>query len=321
VLKAYGGHWAKVVRASQSGDDYVRVELPHAYLTLCVFAQPHYHDLLADSQLLATSGLIGRCIVDVVDAPGKIPWSAPPVPKNVQEDYDAWLLGLAEGDVPEVVDLGADAECREALEDCYERVEADGSGTSQRIVGRVARIVAIGAVAAGVPPRAYRRGILDLFKLIYLDRLRQVNLLDQPTDDLSRLARGALLTGRARRQPGVATTVRELQRHYCERPRPRTEDLYRALDELANAGYCEWDQESKSMYRGRLRYRSVVFHHRPEPTLTLLEGSGVNAGQASGGVDKPGASEGISGARDVECRDQNPPKADDPAEDWDRGEQ
>lgn len=286
ALKAYGGHWAKMTRASKVGDGYVRVELPHSYMTICVFAQPHYHNLLSDAAVLSTSGFVGRCIVDMVDA-GDPGWDAEPVPEHVQQAYDSWLLRLAQEDVPELVDLWGDRDARAALKRCYEARERDGSGTAQRIVGRVARIVALCAVGegdsaegsivadvGGVDTRggvAYMRKVDHLFSLIYSQRLRQVTAIDRPVDALTTLSHRVLLEVRHLQQLGPKVYVRELQQHmHVDGRRVPSEALYETLDELANAGYLDWDQETRSRYRGKERCRAVRVHPRPPPELEAV---------------------------------------------------
>jgi hypothetical protein len=151
LLSAVNGAPLDFVRASQTSDDMVSIRLPATFMTICAFVQPDYYDRLTTNQHLADCGFLGRTIRTVLDAPAKrVPYESPPIPDAIQSAYDAWLRALATQEVPEVIDLTADATTGALVRSLYETIEVDGTGFSRRAMGLVARVAAIIQVGSGI---------------------------------------------------------------------------------------------------------------------------------------------------------------------------
>lgn len=151
LLSAINGAPLSFVRASQTSDDMVSIRLPATFMTICALVQPDYYDRLVGEQRLADSGFLGRTIRTMLDgAPRKPAFDSPGIPAPIQDAYDAWLRALATQEVPEVVDLTADATTRLLVASLYERIAWDGTGFSRRVLGLVCRVAAIVCVGSTI---------------------------------------------------------------------------------------------------------------------------------------------------------------------------
>lgn len=151
LLSAINGAPLSFVRASQTTDDMVSIRLPATYMTICALVQPDYYDRLTGDQKLADSGFLGRTIRTLIDgAPRKPAFDSPEIPAHAQSAYDGWLRALATEDVPDLVDLTADATTGLLVASMYERIAWDGTGFSRRVLGLVCRVAAIVSVGSTI---------------------------------------------------------------------------------------------------------------------------------------------------------------------------
>lgn len=285
VLAASSGEPYSVVRSADNEEGISEVQLRSPHLTMGMLVQPELFDTLAKYASSSNLGLIGRCIMTEIDEPPRKPLLGQSVPDEVQAAYDEWLLGLcqlwvsddprdvAEGAAPSVVQLSRVAEWSRWLESAYSTIPCDGKGINNRVLGIVARIVAIVALPARDPGGRGDSGECELsvdpqkiFEIIYLNNISSYAYLDRPArgTEKSIVSRvhGALLgmrdnatIGRNSAKIITKVSVRQLQRQLRD---VSIDQLYPALETLDNEGWIEWDERSARRYRGSLRYRSFT---------------------------------------------------------------
>jgi hypothetical protein len=242
LLKAYQGEPVDQTRKNPQTGELMRVQLPHAYLTLLLLLQPHHLEKLRGKPELSDSGMIARCLFSECDAQPLPDWNQEgDVPRHVQEAYDETLLSMTKAGLPEVVDLTplGDELGRHYAQHIARTRQAEGAapGWYNRAFGRACRVIALCHLAGGK---------VDVGKIIgaiigaHEQLARQV---ERPTIDLPPIARRVLEM--AARSPGQPLVVRAVMRTFTL----RREQLQPVLDLLVDTGHLEQGEVRK--HRGK----------------------------------------------------------------------
>ena len=264
LCQGYSGSRLSFVRKLEGSKTYIDVNIDRTFVTMCVFTQPHYRQVLMNDQL-ADNGFLGRlliseCHVGPVPAPG----SVQPPNEAVLERYADWLRRLAE--IPEgTVYRLSDAQMARlgalrAEADALCQAGADGQGWALRAAERIARIVAICGLSEGCqgvrgvggvtgPAHGAARvyGDIDLEYLIYSIYSRYLGAHQALEPAPASPSRDPALTLRHLRhhcRPGDIVTSRQL----CRMTGWRKERALAAAYQLIDLGVLE--QEAQPVQRG-----------------------------------------------------------------------
>lgn len=239
LLKGYTGERINKARASRTSDDEVDTVLPHAFLTLCLMAQPHVLDTMKSVPELADNGLMGRCIVTVINPAHRLPPpDAPPVPEAVQAAYEGWVLGLSRVKADTVLDLSEHFGPKGVLRELYAQIDSDMAaghgaiGWSKRSLGRVCRLLALSHLApAGKSQTAIRIRYLE--KMLYSGALGAARVREPQADPIDKAL--ARVLGWIRESQLKKVTLRQLRRS----PLRGRGDAVTVCDALVESGHLE----------------------------------------------------------------------------------
>lgn len=289
--QGYSGSGLDSTRKLEGTRGLIKIHLDNIYMTLCVWAQPHYRELLRN-QTLADNGFTGRLMVSEC-AVGRKPklGSVQPPSQEILDGYAAWLRGLAAipaGTVYTFSDAGQ-ALLRAHVEETEDYVMSNGDaqGWAGRSAERVARIAALCLLSESVvsPVRAVRavravgpaspphEGIIIkyLISSIYFPYLRAAQVQEPAVACPARDASDTLtaLTAAGIRVGDLVTT-----RQVCRLKTWRTDRALSACYELVEMGALEptdaptrrGDRTLKEVFR----VQRLTVDVRPSPGLRVV---------------------------------------------------
>jgi hypothetical protein len=145
--QGYSGSPLSVVRKLEGSREYIDVNIPATFISMCVFTQPHYRDILKNQQL-ADNGFLGRLMVSECHVgPLPEPDACHPPSESVLKGYSDWLVRLANipaGTVHRLSDAQmARLRALQRETDSLCMAGGDGQGWAMRSAERIARIVAL----------------------------------------------------------------------------------------------------------------------------------------------------------------------------------
>ncbi len=243
LLKGYTGERINKARASRTSDDEVDTVLPHAFLTLCLMAQPHVLDTMKAVPELADNGLMGRCIVTQINTAHRLPPpDAPPVPEDVQAGYEAWVQRLARVKADTVLDLSEHFSAKGVLLELYKKIDLDMAaghgavGWSKRSLGRVCRLLALSHIEPeGKSQTAIKIRYLE--KMLYSGALAGARVREPQSDTIDKTLPRVLEWIRDASLKKV--TLRALRRG----PLRGRADAVTVCDALVESGHLEIETE------------------------------------------------------------------------------
>lgn len=284
--QGYSGSGLDSTRKLEGTRGLIKIHLDNIYMTLCVWAQPHYRELLRN-QTLADNGFTGRLMVSEC-AVGRKPklGSVKPPSQEILDGYSAWLRGLAAipaGTVFTFSDAGQ-ALLRAHVEETEDYVMANGDaqGWAGRSAERVARIAALclldccqscqmsERVGPTSPPH---EGIIIkyLISSIYIPYLRAAQVQEPAVASPARDASDTLtaLTGAGIRVGDMVTT-----RQLCRLKTWRLDRVIAACYELVELGALEpTDMPTRRgdrTLKEAFRVQRLTIEERPAPDLRVV---------------------------------------------------